>query len=357
MAYVPPTTHVTLLATLQRNRLLPLPGEVAVQENQRVEAGSVIARAVVAKQHRLIDVARQLGVSPRHVDAFLVKHEGDTVKKDEPLASRRELFLPREVLSPVDGMVLAVGEGKALLALLEPPLEVRAGMPATVVKVLPDYGATIETTGALLEGVWGNGAEAFGVLRMLGSGLADALQPEMVDVELRHTIIAVGTLQDTAVFGKLAEIEARGLVIGSLRAELIAHVQKLPFPVLVVEGFGAQGFSSSAYTLLASNSGREAWINAQLWNRFKGLRPELIIPLPSPGQAPNPPGNGQPLAVGLRVRVTRGLEVGRVGQVLTLGESARVTASGVRAQVAMVQFEETEEPAASIPFANLEILE
>ena len=357
MAYVPPTTHVTLLATLQRERLLPAPGEVVVQENQRVDASTIIARVTLAKQHRLVDIARQLGVPANQVDAFMVKHEGDLVKKDELLATRRELFLPHDILSPVEGLLLAVGEGKALIAVAEPPLELRAGMPATVIKVIPDYGVTLETTGALLEGVWGNGQEAFGVIRVVGAGLATPLTPELIETELRGTIIAVGVLQDTATFAKLAEVGTRGLVIGSLHADLIPEVQKLSMPVLVIEGFGIQGFSQPAYTLLVGSSGREAWANAQSWNRFTGRRPEVIIPLPSSGQTPGSPVNGDALKEGVKVRVVRGTEAGRVGQVVSLSTEAMFTASGVRARLAFVKFEESEEPPTPIPFANLEILE
>ncbi len=356
MAYVPPTTHVTLLATLQRERLLPAPGEVNVQENQRVDASAVIARTTIAKRHRLVDVARQLGVPPKQVEAFMKKHDGDTVQKGEPLASRRELFFPNDVLSPADGTLLAVWEGKALIAVAEPPVEVRAGMLATVIKVAPDYGATLETTGALVEGVWGNGQETFGVIRVVGAP-ADALKPELIEVDLRGTIVGVGILEDTAAFGKLTEVAVRGLVIGSLHADLIPDVQALPFPVVVVEGFGAQGFSQPAYTLLAGNSDREAWVNAQPWNRLSGRRPEIIIPLPSPSQPPGAPVDGEALKEGQRVRIVRGAGTGRVGQVVGLSPEPMLAASGVRTCLASVKLEETEDPPLPVPFANLEILE
>ncbi len=357
MAYVPTTTHVTLLATLQRERLLPAPGEVSVQEQQRVDSTTVLAQANVAKHHRLVEIAHKLGVPPKRVEAFLVKRDGDPVRRGEPLATRRELFLPRDVLSPVDGRVVAIGEGKALIAVAAPPVEIRAGMPATVTKVIRDYGATLETVGALLEGVWGNGREAFGVLRVVGNGLADALTPEMLEVELRGTIVAVGTLQDTSPLGKLAEIDARGLVVGSLYSELVADLQKLPIPVLAVEGFGAQGFSQPDYTLLASNAGREALVNAQAWDRFAGRRPEVIIPLPSPSQAPAAPANGGALKAGLRVRIVRGVGAGYAGQIVALSDDILFAASGVRTRLATVQLEESADPPLLVPFANLEILE
>ena len=48
---------------------------------------------------------------------------------------------------------------------------------------------------------------------------------------------------------------------------------------------GQRGFSAPAYALLKSNAGREAWLNAAVWDRFHGRRPELIVPLPSPSTA------------------------------------------------------------------------
>jgi hypothetical protein len=357
MAYVPTTTHVTLLATLQRERLLPAPGEVGVQENQRVDATTVLAQATVAKHHRLVDIAGGLGVPAKQIEAFLVKHEGDPVKKDDPLATRRELFLPRDVFCPIDGTVIAVGDGKALIAGVEPPIEIRAGMPATVTKVVTDYGANLETVGALLEGVWGNGQEAFGVLRVVGTGLADPLASELIDVELRGTVVAVGTLRDAAALNQLAEINAKALVVGSVYSELVPELQKLAMPVLVVEGFGAQGFSQPAYTLLASNTGREAWVNAQAWDRYAGRRPEVIIPLPSPSQAPGVPANGEALKTGQRVRIVRGPGAGYVGQAIALSDDVLFTASGVRTRLATVKLEESADPPILVPFANLEILE
>jgi hypothetical protein len=357
MAYIPTTSHATLLATLQRQRLLQYPGEVAVQENQRVDATTIIVKATVARRHRLVDIARGLGVPPKQIDAFLVKHDGDAVKKDELLATRRELFLPRDVVSPVEGVILAVGEGKALIAVADEPVELRAGVSAAVKQVVPDYGATLEITGALLEGVWGNGQEAFGVIQMVGGNRTDSLTPALLEMELRGALVAVGVLQDTSAFARLAEVGVRGLVVGSMRASLIPEMQRQSFPVLVVEGFGTQGFSSSAHTLLGSNAGREAWINAQAWDRFAGHRPEVIIPLPSPSQAPAAPADGGALAPGLRVRIIRGPGAPGVGQVLALSEDTGFTASGVRAHLATVQMEEATDAPVTIAFANLEILE
>jgi hypothetical protein len=194
-------------------------------------------------------------------------------------------------------------------------------------------------------------------MRVLGPGPQDALTADSIDVSLRGAILAVGTLQDQAALDKLPEMSIRGLIFGSLPAELLPAVEKLDLPVLVTDGFGPQGFSAAVHALLSGNDGREVALNARRWDRFAGARPEVIVFLPSPGQAPPPPADGEALAPGKRVRVVRGPDSGRAGTVSAISERAVVTASGVRARVATVALEAPHANSVSVPFANLEILE
>lgn len=359
MAYLAPTSHVTLLATLQRERLLPQPGEVIATERQRVDATDVVAHAHIAERHYIIHLAEKLGVSNADAERYVVKENGQPVKKGEVLAERRTLLgLARKYArSTVDGELIVTGEGKALLSSAPQPFELRAGLPGTVLRVIDQRGVVIETTGALLTGVWGNGREDFAVMRVIGSAPNTVLLTEQVDMSLRGMIAAVGSLQDTAPFKQMAEVNLRGLILGSLKADLIPAVQKLDFPVLVADGFGGHGFSAAAYGLLVSNTGREVWLNAQLWNRFAGRRPEAIIPLPTPGQQPAHVVDGEPLSLGKRARITRGPHAGRSGTVVALGERAQYLPGVGRARLATIEFDQLEEKPVAIPFANLEILE
>lgn len=358
MPYIPPTSHVTLLASLKRERRLPIPGHVVAKMSQRVEASNVVAQTLIAHEHRLVDVARKLRVPNDQAERYMLKQENDEVKKGELLAMRRTFLglVQIPMASPVNGSVVLSGDGKVLLAAISQPFELKAGLPGTIVDVIPDRGVAIETSGALLEGVWGNGRDDFAVLRVLG-GPEDPLLLEQLEVGLRGVILAVGMLEDKAVFKQMLEVRIRGLILGSLRAELLPEVQKLPIPVIVTEGFGLPGFSLAAHTLLSTNNGREVWVNAQTWDRYAGKRPEVIIPLPSPGQSPPQPAEGQALQAGLRVRIVRGPKAGRVGEVRALSERAVLTPSGLRAPVASVQLEQSHEPEVTIPFANLEIIE
>jgi hypothetical protein len=263
----------------------------------------------------------------------------------------------RTARSPVEGHMVVAAGGKALLAAISAPFELRAAIPGQVVTILQSQGVVIETTGALLEGVWGNGKEDTALLRVVGNNPRTALTPNLVAMEQRGAILVVGTLSDPAAFKQLGDVGVRGLLVGSLAAALLPAVQKAGFPVVVVEGFGNRGFSAPAFSLLASNAGRQAWLNAQPADPFAGRRPEVIIPLPAPPTSPPQPVDGETLAIGRRVRVVRGPDSGKVGTVTDLSVRPLVTPSGLRSQVAGVALEGATVPAVRIAFANLEILE
>lgn len=360
MAYIPATSHITLLATLQRERLLPIRGEVLVAAGQRVESNDVVARAEARTAHRLVDVARALGVPPARACQYLSRPEGAPVRRGERVASRTAwLGLGwRTVTSPVDGRLIFCDQGQALFAAIS-LMEVRAGLPGTVLSVNPGRGALIETTGALLEGLWGNAREAFAVMETVGDGPAVVLTADLVDASMRGAILAAGSVADAAALKAAVAVGVRGLVLGSVPAELLPALQALPVAALVVEGLGSAGFSAPAYALLAGNARHEVWLNARPIDRAAGARPEVIIPQPAGPEPPPPPQEGEPVEPGKRVRLLRGPEAGRIGEVVNLSGRPVTLPSGLRAPVAAVALDDRTglRPTVTVPLANLELLE
>jgi hypothetical protein len=359
VAYIPATSHVTLLATLRRDRLLPVAGEVIVEPRQRLEASDVVARALLPEHHKLVDIARKLGLPPEKADSAMLKEDGDTVKAGEAIARRKTLLglLPRTARSPVEGRLVAAAGGKALVAAMSQPYELRAGVPGMVVSILQGRGVVLETTGALVEGVWGNGQEDFAPLRLAGSDANQELTANAVDMSMRGALLVAGRLTDPAALKRVADVGVRGLVVGMLVASLLPTAATLSFPVLVVEGFGQGAFSEPVQALLTTSAGRQAWVHAVARDRFTGRRPELIIPLASPGAPPPAVTDGDVLKVGKRVRVLRGPAAGRVGTVTALNERPVPLPSGIRSRAAMVAFPGEAGPPVRVPYANLELLE
>jgi hypothetical protein len=205
--------------------------------------------------------------------------------------------------------------------------------------------------------VWGNGRDDFAPLRLLSEDPQHVLAPSALDPNLRGAIAAVGVLANRAALDSLLEAQVRGVVVGTLGVSLLPVVEALAVPVLVVEGFGRAGFSTPALSLLRNHIGREVWLNAVVWDRHAGQRPELIVPLPSPATPPPAAQDGAALAPGKRVRVLRGPLAGQVGSVVEIGVQPVTLPSGVRARLASIKLLSATGELASVPFPNLELVE
>src|SRR6185295_11836427 len=133
-------------------------------------------------------------------------------------------LMKRSARSPVAGRLVAAAGGKALVAAISKPYELRAGIPGQVVTILQSRGVVIETTGALLEGVWGNGREDSAPLRLLGESPVAALAATLIEMDMRGALLACGQLADAAALKQVAEVRPRGLIVGGLAPGLLAQV-------------------------------------------------------------------------------------------------------------------------------------
>ena len=74
-----PVLHVLPLATIIRERTLPVAGKVNVHINQHVNPTDVIAEASFAREHVLLDVSRIFGVTASQADKMIKVNQGDRV--------------------------------------------------------------------------------------------------------------------------------------------------------------------------------------------------------------------------------------------------------------------------------------
>ncbi len=354
--YIPTTTHVVPLATIRRERLLSQPGYVLVDEGERVEATTVVAKAETYGKHYIFDLARQLDVPPNEVEKHLKAQPGVAMGKGELIARRPTLLglssIP--IPAPARGMIVDVQNGQVLFASAGPEIELKAGFPGNVASVNQDWGVQIETPGALIQGAWGNGRQEYGVLKMLVNDPAQPLAAELLDGASKGAIVVAGLTDEQGL--RLAEQRrVRGLILGSMSASLMRVARSMPYPVLVVEGFGKRIMSQQAWSLLADHNTREACLDARPAERWENRRPEVIIPLPHPGGALPLPADGQGLTEGRRVRINRAPYAGQVGTIVQLPARMETVPSGVLAPVALVDLED--QGNVVIPLANLELYE
>ena len=347
-----PLIHILPLTTIMRERLLPVAGRVTARLNQKVGPTDVVAEAAWAREHVLIDVAGALRLSIPAADRLLRCKVGDTLPASAEVAVGTGLF-PKTVRTPKEGKVIAAGGGQVLLETGETSLQLRAGLPGNVVEVLPERGVVIKTVGALVQGVWGNGRIETGVLVNLAEKPDGVLTSARLDVSMRGSIILGGMCKDAETLQTAAEVSVRGLILSSLFPSLLPLASKMRFPIMVTDGFGSLPMNSAAYRLLSTNAKREVTLNAEAYDRYTGVRPEVIIPLPVTTE-PALPLDVEDFASGQTVRMRRPPSVGAIGTLVTLRPGLTLLPSGLRAPAADVKMETGE--TVIVPLVNLEVV-
>lgn len=344
--------HILPLTTIIRERVLPVTGRVTARLNQKVSPIDVVAEAVWAREHILIDVANALRLSIPSADRLLRCKVGDELPASAEIAIGTGLF-PKTVRTPKEGRVIAAGGGQVLLETGQTSMQLRAGLPGNVVEIIPDRGVVIKTAGALIQGAWGNGRIDTGVMINLAEKPDGILTSNQLDVSMRGNIILGGLCKDAETLQAAEEIKVRGLILSSIFPSLLPLAGKMHFPIVVTDGFGSLPMNSAAYRLLSTNAKREVTLNAEAYDRYTGARPEVIIPLPVTSE-PALPRDVEAFAPGQTVRMRRPPSLGAIGTVVSLRPGLTLLTSGLRAQSADVKMETGE--TVIVPLVNLEVV-
>ena len=347
-----PVIHVNGLTSIVRERLLPVPGTVLARLNQKVSALDVVAQTSWAREHLLLDVTRILRVTSNVADRLITCNVGDRIAVGAVITAGKGLF-SRRVRAPRDGRVVAVGGGKVLMEVGVTKVELRAGIPGTVVQVLPNHGVVIQTAGALIQGVWGNGRIASGTLVNLAEKPDGILTVGWLDVSLRGSIILAGIVNDVETLQAAAGLPVRGLILSSILPALIQKAMEMRYPILVTDGFGSLPMNCAAYKLLSTNARRDITVNAEIHDRYSGARPEVIIPLPI-SEIPLIPREVETFAPGLQVRMRLSPALGMIGSIVALKSGLTRLPSGLQAPAAEVKLENGE--TVIVPLVNLEFM-
>lgn len=346
-----PVFYVLPLATITRKRLLPHAGRVVVRVGQKVSPSDVIAETSISRKHVIVDIAEQLQVPSAKLESIVKIKRGQKITKGEIIAEIGGVF-GREVRSPVDGRVAAMAGGKLVLETGRAGIEVRAGVAGTVTEVIEGLGAVIRASGAVVQGVWGNGKIDAGVLLSLIEKPDDSLDASRLDVSLRGSVILAGHVSDPKTLKNAAELPVRGLVLSSMASALIPLAMQAPYPILLTDGFGRRPMNQPAFKLLSTNVKRDIAVNAEFHRKMES-RPEVFLSLPFTQEPPEPP-EVETFAVGQTVRIISILEPAGKGSLVSLPNEPVILANGVRALAARVRLEAGDE--ILVPRSNLEVL-
>jgi hypothetical protein len=353
--YFPEPRLMLPMTVIRRERMLPddVDGRVDVRVNDRVTLRDVVARGTNPAPYALIDGERFFGLrNPDDLPKYMDVQVDEMVNADQVIAMRGR----RRLVSPIKGRVTAITGGRIIIQSIPTNVEIEAGLNGVVIEVRKGRGVVIETTGALLQGVWGNGKRAVGPLRAEPEGGLSAVTSDAIDIGFRGAIILTRTPLTPLSFGIIADQQFAGVIAPSVEPLILDLALEASCAILLTEGFGTMRMSNTTFRFLDELDGKQATIDAIQPSVLDARRPEVIVnvPLPNVGYRPPLPNVYTPLAQGAAVRVARGDHAGFVGEIIDLPNDPVLLDNGLRVRCAQVQLITTGERLI-VPLENLEI--
>ncbi|MGC8867376.1 MAG: hypothetical protein ACP5PA_04095, partial [Elusimicrobiales bacterium] len=184
------------LTLIKKKRLLPIPGKVLVDVGKEVDSNDVVAEAELAGKVHSVNVANRLGVDASELKSYMLKREGDDVKKGEIIAETKSFikFFRSTVESPITGKIDSISDVTGQVLLREPPriLPLKAYIKGKVIKVEKNFGVEIETEGTFIQGIFGIGGERNGEIRVAVETCDKELLPEHIFESDKGKVIVGG---------------------------------------------------------------------------------------------------------------------------------------------------------------------
>lgn len=372
MAYAyTPGLKIAEYTKVRKERRLPLKGQVVAWQAGEVKAETVVARTQLPGDVEPLNIAGLLGVPPEDLDLYLVKKEGDEVKKDEPIVQTKGLFglFKSVVKSPVDGFIESISKITGQAILRHPPMlvEINAYIDGIVTEIFENEGVVVETDACFIQGIFGIGGETNGILRSCAENPFDIVTQEMIPEDAHNKILIGGSLVTLDALKKAIKNGAKGIVVGGISDSdlknflgyeigvAITGSEEKGITLVITEGFGPMKMADKTFKLLKEHIGEKASMNGATQIRAGVLRPEIIIPLKKgkKEEARKLPSTG--LEIGSPVRVIREPYFGAIGKVTALPPELQNIET--EAKVRILEVELSDGRKVTIPRANVEMIE
>lgn len=370
-----PGLRVTPDTVIRKRRVLPIPGEVTVNDGARVSAAAEVARTALPGKVYPVNVANKLSVAPADVASYLLKREGDTVNKDEPLAENNPLikWFKTQVRAPIRGRIESVSHITGQVFLREPPELIRltAYVSGTVVEITPRQGVVVESRCAFLQGIFGVGGESHGTIALAATGPDEILTTDSLRPEHKDKIVVGGSLVQKEAFTRARELSIRAIVVGGVHdrdlKELLGYdlgvaitgTEKIGFTLIVTEGFGSIPMAKRTFDLLANHAGQQASCSGATQIRAGVIRPEIIIPLAGNRQSTVDSQQSKVAEGGIRegetIRIIREPHFGVLARVKALPAELQQIPTESHIRVLIATLPDGRE--VTIPRANVEMIE
>jgi hypothetical protein len=365
-----PGLKVKKSTTVQKLRRLPLLGEVFPKEGDTVNYSDIIARTEISGDPEIIKISMIMGLEPEDTPRYMTKNVGDIIVKGDRLAFYKALFglIKKEVKSPVSGTFESFSEitGQGIIRGAPIPVQVDAYIPGTVVDIMPNEGAVIETNAAFIQGIFGIGGEVHGEIQVVVSTNDQVLEADLIKPEHMGKIIIGGNRVTMDALKKAVEVGVSAIVSGGIRHEdlttfigeeigvAITGQEEVGITLIITEGFGNMNMSHRTFELLKEFEGYSASVNGATQIRAGVLRPEIIIP----NEMKDEDGGEeltQGMVPGTPIRIIRQPYFGAIGKVHSLPVELQRLESESMVRVVKIELDNGE--VVTVPRANVEIIE
>ena len=366
-----PGLKVLEYTVVEKQRRLPLPGNIKVDKGTKVSAEQVVASTSLPGNVQTINVTGLLGIPADEVHEAMLKKVGDKVEKDELIGQTKGLFglFKTHVKSPISGVVESVSKITGQVILREPPIpvEVIAYIDGVVTDVIKKEGVTVQTKGSFIQGIFGIGGEVIGELALASTGPDQVLTEKDIDAKFKDKIMIGGSMVTYDAMIQARNMGAKGIIVGGIEDQdlkkfmgydigvAITGSEKVGLTLIATEGFGKLAMAPHTYNLLKSLVGKKASINGATQIRAGVMRPEVIVPLEGSVKKEARISSGSGLEIGINVRIIREPYFGAIGKVVDLPVALQTI--DTEAKVRVLEVELPGPKRVVLPRANVEIIE
>ena len=367
-----PGLKVLQRTTVDKERRLPLKGEVLVEAGKTVAPDDIVARTHLPGNVQMVNIANLLNIDAQDIAEVMLVKIGSKIKEGELLAETKGLFgfFKSSAASPVDSVLESISDvtGQVVLREAPIPVEIDAYMNGKVASVLEEEGVVVTANAVFIQGIFGIGGENRGELRVLVDNRDDELTPEMITVDVKGAVIVGGSFISLEAYKKAISVGAAAVVAGGFNYHDLEDVlgytlgvaitgsEDLGTSLILTEGYGRIPMGNRSFELLQQHNGKFTSVNGSTQIRAGVIRPEIVIPLTADDSmgSESDKDTASGISASSLVRVIRAPYFGDIGTVVSLPSELQQMESETMVRVAEV---EIGGESLVIPRANLEMVE
>lgn len=299
-----PAIQASPYVRLQRECIAPRDGKILVRVGQVLKIGDPIVEFTERPRIALLDLAQGLRIPAENIQDALHCDRGDYVESGDLLAG--PVGITRRVLrAPFKAKIVQIRYNKIMLVNDSQLQILNTLYPGEVVRLIEDRGVVIETCGALIQGIWGNGKSDSAILNAVKPVSDSPDQALVTENQETHVIVYRRTCMEYGHLQQLSRLSIRGLIVEFMAPELIPAASEVKFPILVLRGFREREESTDVGKILTRYHHKVVILNARGKISSADMRPEVFIPASDETQ-PEPETQSMQLEPGLQVRIING---------------------------------------------------